>query len=285
MFLRAGALGRNILPLPSAPAGNSFPPWNSDTSVLRRTVPLGALAVTLNCTTCTTCCRRSSASSQRHPPFFLLRCKRLFSAIRSCNVREHRTFRHSVYPISPGLLHQTINYVTQVNCFFFFFFATNQGCVCMCVCACWSVGTVCLCRWVTCLCFHSVSSEFLNSNKHGQSQSATPPLHPSTPFTNSQDKSWHVLWWCDFVLSLQPPPPFFSWRGGGWCCSCVTLLMPRLCMWEMCQSPPKSCDWLAGHTPPTVQHPPPVASKKAGALRRLGKVSMATATSGVCSLM
>lgn len=59
------------------------------------------------------------------------------------------------------------------------------------------------------------------------------------------NKLWHgpaawrnpAMFWSDVILCFL---------GG----RCVTLLMLGLCMWEMCQSPAESCDWLTGHTPP-----------------------------------
>ena len=157
-----------------------------------------------------------------------------------------RTFQHSVYPVPPGLLRQPINYVTQVNCSFFFFFFFGKGLVC--------VVTLC------------VSPSFplsLGLNCHS---SPSARAHTHTKTTR--------------VMCLEEPGLVFE---AVWSCvfsgdRCVTSLTPGLCMWEMCQSPAESCDWLAGHTPPW--HPAPPAASKPEVLRRSGGVAIATTTSG-----
>ena len=72
-----------------------------------------------------------------------------------------RTFQHSVYPVSPGLLRQPINYVTQVNCSFFFLFFFRKGLV-----------------YVVTLCFGPFFSLSLGLNCHG-SPSARTHTHTS----------------------------------------------------------------------------------------------------------
>lgn len=147
--------------------------------------------------------------------------------------------------------------------------------VCLCVFVCAAVWVLCVCADESRVCVSILCLENFSTATNTESLRVHPPPLPLTARTNPD------MFGCDVILSC-PPSLFFLEVGG--CCSCVTLLMPRLCMWEMCQSPPKSCDWLAGYTPPAVQHPLP-SLQKPGALRRLGKVSMATATSGVYSLM
>lgn len=59
---------------------------------------------------------------------------------------------------------------------------------------------------------------------------------------------------------------------------CNLLMTLGLCMWEMCQRPTESCDWLTGHTPPNRSSHP--TASKPGVLRRSSTVTMATVTSG-----
>lgn len=67
-----------------------------------------------------------------------------------------------------------------------------------------------------------------------------------------------LLWiFCSLKGVSRKDPASFEWifffffgRDG---VRCVTLLTLGLCVWEMCQSPAQSCDWLGGLTPPSAQ--------------------------------
>lgn len=161
---------------------------------------------------------------------------------------RHRTFQHSVYPISPGLLCQTINYVTQVSCFFLSFFRA------LCVSVFLFLFLSLFLSFSFFFFFRKLVSTIMPLLRHQQSEASPCSLQ----------EPGHVLKWCDFVFFGRP------------LCNLVnagTLHVGNV-------SEP-SRELRLAHGAHSPHYPAPPVASKPGVLRRSGKVSIATATSGV----
>lgn len=161
------------------------------------------------------------------PPHYILivhRSNFLFCERVMC--LRYRTFQHSVYPLSPRLHHQLSNYVIQSVGFF------SRPCV---------LEGLSLCV----LYFSYVPITSVSLSHFPVGLNCLSLLRHTAMLRNKQPH-----------LSSSPPPADLLFRQRDYCVilgdHCVTLLTPGLCMWEMCQRTTESCDWLAGHTPPTV---------------------------------
>lgn len=168
---------------------------------------------------------------------------------------RHRTFRYCVYSISPGLFPQPGNYVRQVNSFF--------GSLCVFLhCMCWLVTRtvsvfIPLFLWLSL--FVSVGFFFSSVLLHTFKQ------------INSHLRVSLIL--------LQPEEPALFFKR----CSvffgrplCNLVNTGALHVGNVSEAT-EPCYWLTQHTPPPSS---PSPASKAGMLRRLGAVAMATATSG-----
>lgn len=104
----------------------------------------------------------------------------------------HRTFQHSVYPISPGLPHQTINYVTQVNSFFRAVCVVSVLSLCAsALCLCANQSRVCIPVFFS---FFQLAPAIMDVLRHQQTV--------AWPWWLEEPS--HVLKWCDFVFFGRP---------------------------------------------------------------------------------